>query len=68
MIKKDTSQLRIFLYTVLIDLSKAYDCIPRDLLIAKVEAYDLDKTNLHLSRDYFSNRKQLAKINFGFFD
>ena len=52
---------------MLIDLSKAYDCIPRDLLIAKVEAYGLDKTNLHLSRDSFSNLKQLAKINFGFF-
>ena len=44
--------------TVLMDLSKACDCIPQDLLIAKLEAYDLDKTSLHLLRDHLSNRNQ----------
>ena len=32
--------------TVLMDLSKAYDCILHDLNVAKFEAYDLDKTGL----------------------
>ena len=36
-------------------LSKAYDCIPLDLLIAKLEAYSLDKTSLHLLKGYLSN-------------
>ena len=50
------------------DLSKAYDCIPHDLLIAKLEAYGLDKTSLYLLRDYLSNRKQRAKIDSSFSD
>ena len=33
------------------DLPKAYDCTPHDLLIAKLEAYGLDKSSLHLLRD-----------------
>ena len=50
------------------DLSKAYDHIPLDLLIAKLEAYGLDKTILHLLRDYFSNWKQMTKIGSSFSD
>ena len=33
----------------------------RDLLITKLEAYDLDKTSLYLLIDYLSNRKQREK-------
>ena len=39
---------RGFIGTILMDLSKAYDCLPHDLLIAKLEAYGLDNDNLNL--------------------
>ena len=49
--------------TILMDLSKAYDCLPHDLLAVKLEAYSIDKTGLSLIYDYLSNRKQRTKIN-----
>ena len=48
--------------TILIDLSKAYDCLPHGLIIAKFEAYGFDNIGLKLFHSYFSNRKQLVKI------
>ena len=44
--------------TVLMDLNKAYDCLPRGLLIAKLATYDFDNTALVLITDYLTNRLQ----------
>ena len=48
--------------TILMDLSKAYDYIPHDLLLAKLECYGVDKIGLSLSLDYLSRRKRRTKI------
>ena len=44
------------------DLSKAYDCLPHDLLIAKLGAYGLDRSRLGLLMDYHNSRKQRTKV------
>ena len=48
--------------TVLMDLSKAYDCIQHDLLIAKLQAYGLSSKSLHFIYSYLKGRKQRVKI------
>ena len=48
------------------DLSKAFDCLPHDLLVAKLEAYGLDNKALKLVLSYLSGRKQCVKISNSF--
>ena len=47
---------------ILMDLSKAYDCLIHDLIITKFEASGLRKSSLSLLLDYLTSRKQRVKI------
>ena len=48
---------------LLTDLSKAFDWINRELLIAKMDAYGFDRESLTLILNYLSDRKQRTKVN-----
>ena len=48
---------------LMMDLSKAFDCIPHKLLIAKLHAYGFGKNSLKLIYSYLIGRNQRVKIN-----
>ena len=48
---------------LLTDLSKGFDCILHELLIAKLAVYGFDYNSLQMLQSYLSSRKQRTKIN-----
>ena len=48
---------------VLTDRSKAFDCIPHDLLIVTLSAYGLNNDSLCYIYSYLKDRKQCVQIN-----
>ena len=47
----------------MIDLSKAFDCLPHDLIIVKRNAYGFSFSSARLTHSYFPDRKKRTKIN-----
>ena len=45
------------------DLSKAFGCIPHDMLIAKLSAYGLNGNAPKYIYTYLKNRKQFVRVN-----
>ena len=48
---------------LLTDLSKAFDCLPHELLIAKLHSYGFSLNAQRLIHSYLSNRTQRTEIN-----
>ena len=47
-----------YIAAILMDLSKAFDCLPHDLLLLKLKYYGLSDSALKLMERYLTNRKQ----------
>ena len=52
--------------TFSIDLSKSFDCLNHELLIANLDAYGFENNALNLIYNYLSQRKQRTKIKSSF--
>ena len=57
-----------FFGSVLVDLSKAYDFLPHDLLLAKLQAYGFSKESIRPFLSYLRNRTKRIKIGSTFSD
>ena len=44
------------------DLSKAFDCIPHDLLITKFTAYGVQDQSMKIIKSYLSDRDQRVRM------
>ena len=62
-IKLDCNQ---YAGAIFMDLSKAFETLNHDLLIAKLNEYGFEKSALVLMRSYLRNRWQRTKINISF--
>ena len=51
---------------IMMDLSKACDCLPHDLLIAKLDAYGVGIDSLKLIDSYLTDRKQRVNVGTSF--
>ena len=51
-----------YMAAILMDLSKAFDCLTHDLLLLKLETYGLSENALKLIKSYLSNRRQCVKL------
>ena len=51
---------------LLTDLSKAFDCLSHELLLAKLHAYGFSIAALRLIHSYLTNRKQRTKVNLSY--
>ena len=48
---------------IYMDLSKAFDSLNHELLIAKLKCYGLDQHTVEFFRSYLANQYQYCKIN-----
>ena len=54
---------KLFTAVLFIDISKAFDCVDFDLLIAKLKTANVDGNFLNVFKSYFSNREQFVEID-----
>ena len=52
-----------YICAIFMDLSKAFDTLNHDLLIAKLRTYGFETVVLRYMKSYLTNRKHRVKVN-----
>ena len=60
---KEKVDKEFFVGTIFMDLSKAFDCMPHDLLIEKLNAYGFGRKCFVFFYCYLKLRKQCVNVN-----
>ena len=60
---KNALDKQLYISALFMDLSKAFDCLPHGLIIAKLHAYGLELSACKLLFSYLCGRKQRVKIS-----
>ena len=63
---KNTLDKGGFVCTIFMDLSKDFDTMNHDLLIAKLEGYGFQEDALAFMESYFTNRQQRVRVSSNF--
>ena len=63
--KSTTLKVLLKIINLLMDLSKLYDCVNHELIIAKLTAYRLNKGSLRLIQNYLSKKEKKNKKTAG---
>ena len=65
---QDNKEVLPAVFTLHITVYSPFNCIPHELLIVKLNAYEFDTKSLNFILSNFTNQKQKAKIAFNFSD
>lgn len=60
---RDAIDKKLNVGLLLLDLSKAFDCLPHSLVIAKLSNYGMSPAAVRLMADYLTDRKQRVKVS-----
>ena len=60
---KDYDEKENKIFGVYLDFKKAFDCVPHNLLLQKIEKLDIGGNFLYKNACYLSDRQQYVKVN-----
>ena len=64
--RKNILDKRGYVFAIFMDLSKVFDTLNHNLLIAKLGAYGFERNSLSFMKSYLNDRQQRIRVNNNF--